>query len=177
MTSNQQEVVGSLDEPEAVTGPDFDALQAEYAPDNDNLEGSGETPEQSPGMDAAPEFLTEEQFYQSFKGMLAAPNILFLMKGMQPLQSLEITPPEEPSARAATDYLYKIAHKSPLLRWMIQPENETLQGLLAIGAFAVPKALAINAELKSRAGSSQKPNTAGAANDNVAGETHGTQAS
>ncbi len=166
---------GSLDEPEISIGPDFDALEAEFAPEppaNDNLEETA-----SPEGDSSPEFLTEEQFYQTFKGMLAAPNILFLMKQMPPLQSLEITPEEEPSARAATDYLYKIAQKSPMLHWMLKPENETLQGILAIGAFAVPKALAISAELKSRSGSIQKPNRAGAANDNVEGGTHGTQAS
>ncbi len=110
-------------------------------------------------------FLTEEEFYYSVVGMMELPNVALQFKGEEPLQSLTVTPDEEPKARKATDYLYKVAKRSPWLRWMVKPESETFQGIMAIGAFAVPKALAVRDELNQRRYAAHQ--AAKAANDNA----------
>lgn len=91
-----------------------------------------------------PTVLTEEQFFEVFKGIHDVPG------HMLGLQSLPIATHEMQSARAASDVIYEIANEVPAFRFLIEPGNIWLQRAMVVAAFAVPKMQAVTQELRAR---------------------------
>lgn len=118
----------------------------------------GDDPEFSPGpssngdggaaAEAGPAVLTRDQFYASFKVMHLAPNMVPLPPF--PLHSLPIHDAEAREARMASDAIYDIAAETPFLRWLIEPQSLWMQRALVIGSYAIPKAMAVMAEVKAK---------------------------
>lgn len=140
------------------------------SPEPDHLEGltiaepAGAAGDNPVSLAGAPQVFTKDQFFQNFVGVHA------LAGTLTKLQSLAIADKEKDTARAASDAIYDIAADTPWLRFLIEPSNIWLQRAMAIGAFAVPKAMAVRIELAARRpAKGQKPGgDAVAANDPMA---------
>jgi len=104
---------------------------------------------------AGPQVWDKDQFFANFAGAFN------LGAALSALQSLKVDTGDQ-TARAASDAIYDIALETPWLRFLIEPSNVWLQRAMAIGAFAVPKAMAVRAELAARA-KVAKPAKGGAA--------------
>lgn len=102
--------------------------------------------------------LTKDQFFEAFRGCF---NIGHQFTG---LESLAV-PSNDNAARAACDAVYDIAYEVEYLRFLISPGNVWIQRTIAIGAFAVPKWMAIKAEIMARQKQVEAAE-ADAANDN-----------
>lgn len=149
---------GSADVPE-IKVPAFDQPEA-VAADAGPEAGVAPTALNARGRDA---------FFEMFRGLIAAPNAVLAMRGGAPLATLNIAP-EDAAARQASDTLYEICEETPALRFLIDPQNKTLQRVFILGAFFVPLISTATAELKSRKAppsSSQEPASP------AAGETSG----
>tara|TARA_R110002074_G_scaffold67298_1_gene158514 strand:- start:6719 stop:7171 length:453 start_codon:yes stop_codon:yes gene_type:complete len=68
-----------------------------------------------------------------------------------PLHSLPIKQEEMAAARGASDTLYEIISEIHFLRWVLSPEGVWAKRLTVIGAFAIPKAMSVMAELSQKA--------------------------
>lgn len=129
------------------TPPDFKTLL--------NNEGGAERAAEQEAVES--ESIGKDVFYQTFKGAVAAPNAVAVAIGAMgrpvapfPLESLPVRPEEEGQARAASDALYDICGEVHWLRFLIKADDPWLMRVLAIGGFAVPKALAVAAEVRSK---------------------------
>ncbi len=107
------------------------------------------------GLEPGPALIGKDEFYHVFKFVFAAPNMI--PAPPFPIQSLPISEPEEPQARAASDVVYEICEESTFLRWMIEPQSVWMQRLLVVAAFAGPKAAAVVSELKVRRAQPVRP--------------------
>lgn len=68
------------------------------------------------------------------------------------LESLKISEPEKPGARAASDALYDLAVKYPsILGWSLRPMGEGMQAAFPLVAFAWAKFNLIKAEIAAKA--------------------------
>lgn len=96
--------------------------------------------------EVAPEagFLTKEQFYNALEGGLGFAGY------MTKLETLPIQEMEAVQARRATDALHDLALKVKWLEFLIHPGNEYAQAAIAIGSFAIPKAMMVIAEIKAK---------------------------
>jgi len=74
------------------------------------------------------------------------------------LESLPVADNEMQAARAASDSVYDIAYETPMFRFLIEPGNIWVQRAFAIGAYAIPKAITVRAELQARRMKSAQPN-------------------
>lgn len=110
--------------------------------------GQAKGPEDLP-PDQAAVYIGKDQFFGMFRAIFQAPNAYILLKGGEPLVSLEIDP-KDPQARAASDAIYDILWEIPALRWILELEGEWTKRLSAIGLFLVGRFLLIRAELMAR---------------------------
>lgn len=133
------ETTTTIDEPEEVSGVEhFAGIETD--------EPEGYEPEGGEGSDglSGPGRLTKEQFRKTFTGA-------FNVGGtVTKLRSLCIEPDAMEGAEAAADAIYDTALEIPWLHWMVEPNNIHVQRAVVIGAFTVPKALAVRGELAAR---------------------------
>jgi hypothetical protein len=66
------------------------------------------------------------------------------------LQSLKIGEEREGAAKACSYAVYDSIMEIPSLHFMLQPQNKWFERAIAIGAFTIPTAIAVRAELKLR---------------------------
>lgn len=123
--------------------PDFSVpmFEEEEAIAASSIEGGeqGNAPGPSAGT------LNREQFFEMFRGIIAAPNILLSVKGQKQLETLKIGGDNE-AALAASNAIYDTCQEFSYLRWMIEPGNAYMQRAVVVGTFVVPLALAARAE-------------------------------
>jgi len=119
-------------------------------PDGDHLDaidlaelGAGDDGLAEGTPHAAEILLSREQFRQAFAAAFA------ITGGATGLRTLQEAP-RQPTMPGAADALYDIAAESPWLRWLISPRSIWLQRVVAIGAFSVPLAGGVAAELRAR---------------------------
>lgn len=105
--------------------------------------------------------LAPDEFFVAFRALIGAPNIVLYARGVEPLQTLQISE-ADPAARAASDALYETCLDVPWMRFLIQPESKWAQRSLVVGSFAVGLVQGVRAELAARADAA-----AAAANDNA----------
>lgn len=94
--------------------------------------------------DDSGEFIGRDVF---FEGFCSAFNIGACLPPY--LQSLKIENDRD-QARAAADALYDICIETPSMHFLIKPGGVWFQRITAIGAFALPKAMGVAAELQAR---------------------------
>ncbi len=68
---------------------------------------------------------------------------------MTGLKSLEVNK-DDAAAQNCTRALYETIQDIPLLHFLLQPQNKWFERAIAIGAFAVPMAAAVSAEIEER---------------------------
>ncbi|MGD1880017.1 MAG: hypothetical protein ACFB13_21245 [Kiloniellaceae bacterium] len=97
------------------------------------------------GPDMGAGFISREVFYDGFR-------VAFNVGANVPpyLGSLAIGKGEEDAARQAAGVLYDICLETPALHFLVKPGGVWFQRVAAIGAFAVPKGMAVAAELGAR---------------------------
>lgn len=93
--------------------------------------------------------LTKDEFFAAFKLLHSVPNAVAIPPF--PLDALPIRETEMDAARQASDTVHDIASETPWLRWLIEPSSLWVQRALVIGAYAVPKAAAVMAEMRAKA--------------------------
>ncbi|RKQ73101.1 hypothetical protein [Oceanibaculum indicum] len=114
-------------------------------PDGTVLDRAEVAPEGAPG---AKPYIGEEEFFSIFCDAFNYP--AYIEFGPLPIRSLAIQPEEMERARKASDALYKVILKVPFLRFILSPENEMAQAVIAIGLFVGSKAVMAYVEVKSR---------------------------
>lgn len=114
----------------------------------DALEGEGDDFAGVDGLsglaDETGEFISRDVF---FEGFCSAFNIGACIPPY--FQSLKIQNDRD-QARAAADALYDICLETPSMHFMIKPGGVWFQRITAIGAFALPKAMGVAAEMQAR---------------------------
>ena len=96
--------------------------------------------------------LTKEQFFTGvFRPVHDLPGQV--MK----LQSLPIKENELEAARGASDAVYDTALEVPWLRFLVEPSNIYVQRAIVIAAYAIPKAIAVRAEVMAMKSASGTP--------------------
>lgn len=114
-------------QPEPEPGPDHDAPE----PDQD-ASGGGD-----PGlMDRG-----------AFAELIGA--VLGMTGAVAGLQTLQASPRLE-TFRPACDEFYAVCLKTPSLRFLVEPENETVRAVVVIGAWAVPVARGCTEEIRAK---------------------------
>lgn len=133
--------------PESTAGPTADAahLDGIDAPTVAGEESADDDPELSEAAGPAPaDLVSADDFATAFVGM-------FNMAGNATgLQSLKVDADERPRAVACAHELHALALRTRWLRWLIQAGDPTTRAIFVIGAFAVPKALAVKGEIAAR---------------------------
>lgn len=66
------------------------------------------------------------------------------------LQTLAIQDFEKFTSAKCADAIYDMALRNHWLKWMIQEDESSWKAILAIGAFTIPKAMMVTAELRHR---------------------------
>lgn len=108
----------------------------------------GDTGDDAPNAAPAETLIGKEEFFSTFSGLFM---IGYLPKPFPlPLVSLPIKPEEMDAARRASDALYDIILEVHFLRWILSPQGEWAGRIIAIGTFAVPKAMAVMAEIRAK---------------------------
>jgi len=101
-------------------------------------------PDDGPGPVSQPDRIDKDMFYLNLSGGLSVAG------AMSGLKSLPIGSHEADKARAASDELYDAIAKTPWLSWMLSPQSDLMRSLMVIGAFVVPKGMAVAGELAAR---------------------------
>ncbi len=94
-------------------------------------------------------FVGKDAFYALFCGGFRIGN------AVTGLKSLAI-PQGDASARECSDAIYEICEETPLLNFVIQPGGKWLQRMTAIGMFAVPMTMNVQAEIAARKNSAPR---------------------
>lgn len=104
------------------------------------------------GPELAPGYLSRDQFRAGF-------GVMFKLAGsITGLRTL-LEAPERPESGPAADAVYDIAREVPWLSWLIQPQGVWFQRGIALGAFAIPLAAGVSAELGERRRTAATPTT------------------
>lgn len=125
--------------PDSASSPP-DGAHLDAIPLEDDGQADGQAP---PAPEPAESLLSREQFAAGFAAAFA---IAGQATGLRTLSEA----PQQPTMPGAASALYDIALESPWLRWLISPQSLWLQRAIALGAFAVPLAGGVAAELRDR---------------------------
>lgn len=97
-----------------------------------------------PGETPAPGILGKDEFFLVFIGGFKVAAIVTHLKSVEVNQ-------DDRTARAACDAIYDTVNEIPALRFLLEPQGKWMGRVMAIGMFAVPMALNVQAELSARA--------------------------
>lgn len=123
-------------QPSSTDAPDhFDVLF-----DGPEIPGGGNPPGEPPG----PGILGKDEFFLVFIGGFKVAAIVTHLKSVEVNQ-------DDRTARAACDAIYDTVNEIPALRFLLEPQGKWMGRVMAIGMFAVPMALNVQAELSARA--------------------------
>jgi hypothetical protein len=147
MINHQSQSEAQVEDTSILSNPlEADGLDFSFADDPDFQESSDLAGEA--GQETGPVVLSKDEFWQAFKVMHQAPNLIPIPPF--PMKSLPIADAEQDGARMASDSIYDIAAETAWLRWMIEPQSLWMQRAVVIASYAIPKAMAITAELRAK---------------------------
>ena len=144
-------------------GSHLDAITVPVEPVYDPPPASPDGPEPLPASGAT---VSRDVFWANFQGTFSIPNFIL----PHPIECLPVAS-DDATARAASDELYDLCLETPWLRFLVEPESKWVKRIIVIGSFAVPKAMAVSAELKGRGAPAPASvaEPAGDPNDNIPG--------
>lgn len=122
----------------------------------DNLLNIPDTPAAQPVHESAAtqsNFVSKDVFHNNICGGLS------IAGSMAGLESLK-TSTDDNAARASNDAIYEIILETPMFHFILNPQGKWVARITAILSFAVPKAMAVAAELEAKAAAAQ-PEKAG----------------
>lgn len=127
---------------EALSGAHLDGIDILEEPIDDEAAPGVAESEKPSGL------IDQEEFFGTFCGLFL---IGYMPKPFPlPLHSLPIKPEEMASARQASDALYDIISEVHFLRFLLSPQGLWAKRIMAIGAFAVPKAISVMSEIQTK---------------------------
>jgi hypothetical protein len=104
-----------------------------------------ELPDAPGGSEREPGYLTKAEFFATFRGIFAAPNLFI----SPPLKSLDI-PANDAAARAVSDQIYDLCREIHFLQWLVKPGGKYAQAVLIIAPWSISMYSSVAAEIAER---------------------------